>query len=108
MHPTLARAMDRHGGVFATSDALAAGVDRNAFGPLLRSGSWRRIRYDVYTTGELSRRIQAAGGALRLQCRLAHRLLDRTPIVLSHAAPAPGRELVGPRSGSVEVRLRDP
>src|SRR3712207_8529861 len=104
MHPTLARAMDRHGGVFATSDALAAGVDRNAFRPLLRAGAWRRIRYGVYTTGEVWRRHEAEGRAHRLQCAAALRRLDRTSIVVSHASAERLHGLVIPRSASVEVR----
>jgi hypothetical protein len=108
MEPALGLAMQRHGGVFATSDALAAGVDRNAFGPLLRSGAWRRIRYGVYTTGEVWRRHEAAGLTHRLECAAALRRLDRTSVVVSHTSAARLHELVVPRSAEATVRLTDP
>jgi hypothetical protein len=108
MDPILASVMERHGGVFATSDALAAGVDRNAIGPLLRSGAWRRIRYGVYTTGEVWRRHEAAGRAHRLECAAALRRLDRTSVVVSHTSAARLHGLVAPRAAGAEVRLTDP
>lgn len=108
MDPILASVMERHGGVFATSDALAAGVDRNAIGPLLRSGAWRRIRYGVYTTGEVWRRHEAEGRAHRLECAAALRRLDRTSVVVSHTSAARLHGLVAPRAAGAEVRLTDP
>src|SRR4051812_44802162 len=100
--------MNRHAGVFAASDALAAGVDRNAFGPLLRSGAWRRIRYGVYTTGEVWRRHEAEGRTHRLECAAALRRLDRSSVVASHASAARLLGLVVPHYLDDEVRLTDP
>ena len=75
MHPLLLSVMKRHAGVFATSDALAAGIDRAAIGPLLRSGAWRRVRYGVYTTGDVWRAHEAEGRVHRLECAAALRRL---------------------------------
>src|SRR3954462_15554957 len=100
--------MNRHAGVFAASDALAAGVDRNDFGPLLRSGAWRRIRYGVYTSGEVWRRHEAEGRTHRLECAAALRRLDRSSVVTSHASAARLLGLVVPHYLDDEVRLTDP
>jgi hypothetical protein len=108
MGPLLAGAMDRHAGVFATSDALAAGVDRNAFDPLLRSGAWRRIRFGVYTTSEVWRRHEAEGCTHRLECAAVLRRLERTSAVVSHTSAARLHDLVIPRAHGTDVRLTDP
>ena len=108
MDAFLVSAMNRHAGVFATSDALAAGVDRNAIGPLLRSGAWRRLRYGVYTTGEVWRRHEVEGRAHRLECAAALRRLQRTSTVVSHSSAARLHQLVVPRSADAGVRLTDP
>jgi hypothetical protein len=100
--------MNRHAGVFATADALDAGVDRNAFGPLVRSGVWRRIRYGVYTSGEVWRRHEVEGRAHRLECAAVLRRLERTSVVVSHASAARLHHLVVPRSSDAAVRLTDP
>jgi hypothetical protein len=100
--------MDRHAGVFATSDALAAGIDRNAFGPLVRSGAWRRLRYGVYTSGEVWRRHEAEGRTHRLECAAALRRLDHGSVVVSHSSAARLHGLVVPRTAGGEVRLTDP
>jgi len=99
--------MDRRSGVFTTSDALLAGIDRNAIGPLLRSGAWRRIRYGVYTTGELWRSHQAEGMTHRLECAAALSRLDRTSVV-SHTSAARLHRLLVPGSADAGVRLTDP
>jgi len=106
--PTLRSAIARHAGVFATSDALAAGVDRRAIGPLLRSGEWRRIRFGVYTTAEVWHRHEATGRTHDLECAAVLRRLDRTGVAVSHDSAARLHGLVLPRSSRVEVRLTDP
>jgi hypothetical protein len=101
-------AMTRHHGVFATADALAAGVDRNAIGPLLRTGRWRRLRYGVYTTGDVWRRHEAAGDTHRLACAAVLRRLEREGVVISHTSAARLHGLVLPRSAADDVQLTDP
>ena len=108
MHPLLVDTMRRHAGVFTTAEALGAGVDHNAIGPLVRSGTWRRIRYGVYTTGELWRRHEAEGRTHRLECAAALRRLDRPDVVVSHDSAARLHRLVVPRSAGGGVRLTDP
>jgi hypothetical protein len=100
--------MTRHAGVFATSDALAAGVDRKAIGPLLRSGAWRRIRYGVYTTGEVWGEHAHAGRIHRLECAAVLRRLQRDSVVISHASAARLHGLVLPSEVPGEIRLTDP
>ncbi|WP_369137496.1 type IV toxin-antitoxin system AbiEi family antitoxin domain-containing protein [Modestobacter versicolor] len=108
MEPILRSAMTRHAGVFATSDALAAGVDRKAIGPLLRSGAWRRVRYGVYTTGEVWSQHAREGRLHRLECAAVLRRLGRDSVVVSHASAARLHGLVLPHSLSAEIRLTDP
>ena len=108
VEPRLVAAMDHHQGVFATADALAAGVDRDAIGPLLRSGAWRRLRYGVYTTGEVWRRHEMEGRTHRLECAAVLRRLDRTAVVVSHTSAARLHGLLVPRSADAGVRLTDP
>jgi hypothetical protein len=108
VEPSLCSAMTRHAGVFATADALAAGVDRKEIGPLVRSGAWRRIRYGVYTTGEAWRLHDRDGRVHRLECAAVLRRLERDSVVISHGSAARLHELVLPRSLSAEVRLTDP
>ena len=108
MEPTLRNAMTRHGGVFATADALAAGVSKEEIRPLLRSGAWHRIRYGVYTTGEVWRLHDRTGRLHRLECAAVLRRLERDSVVLSHGSAARLHELVLPDSLTTEVRLTDP
>ena len=108
MDPFLVDTMQRHADVFTTSEALAAGVDHNAIGPLVRSGTWRRIRYGVYTTGEVWRRHDAEGRTHRLECAAALRRLDRPAVVISHDSAARLHRLVVPRSAAPGVRMTDP
>jgi hypothetical protein len=108
VNPRLLRTMSRHADVFATADALAAGVDRQAIGPLLRSGAWRRIRYGVYTSGEVWRQHSAEERTHRLECAAVLRRLERDSVVVSHASAARLHQLVVPRSCEAEVRLTDP
>jgi len=100
--------MHRHGGVFATSDALAAGVTRDEIGPLLRSGAWHRLRWGVYTTGEVWRRGRSEGGTHRLECAAALRRLERPSTAVSATSAARLHGLVVPRSADQGVRLTDP
>jgi hypothetical protein len=106
--PLLLGTMNRHAGVFATADALAAGVDRQAIGPLLRSGAWQRLRYGVYTSGEVWRQHAAEGRTHRLECAAVLRRLERTSVVVSHTSAARLHDLVVPRSCDAKVRLTDP
>jgi len=108
VEPTLAGAMRRHADVFSTADALAAGVDRNAIGPLLRTGAWVRLRYGVYTTGEAWRRHELEGRTHRLGCAAALRRLERPSVVVSHSSAARLHDLVVPRAAEAVVRLTDP
>ncbi|WP_369130103.1 type IV toxin-antitoxin system AbiEi family antitoxin domain-containing protein [Modestobacter roseus] len=105
---SLTRAMSRHAGVFATSDALAAGVHPKAIGPLLRSGEWRRIRFGVYTTADVWHEHEAMGRAHRLECAAVLRRLDRSGAAVSHGSAARLHGLVLPRSPETDVRLTDP
>jgi hypothetical protein len=107
VHPLLLRAMERHAGVFATADALAAGVDPNSIGPLLRSGVWRRVRYGVYTTDTVWREHEAQGRVHRLECAAVLRRLEGDGVV-SHTSAARLHTLVVPRGLSTEVRLTQP
>lgn len=108
MEPTLTSAMRRHAGVFATADALAAGVHRKAIGPLLRSGEWRRVRFGVYTTAQVWHEHEAAGRLHRLECAAVLRRLDRDGVAVSHSSAARLHGLVVPRSVEGDVRLTDP
>ncbi|GAA4752068.1 hypothetical protein GCM10023328_38980 [Modestobacter marinus] len=108
MDPLLADVMARQAGVFSTADALAAGIERNAIGPLLRSGVWRRVRYGVYTTGDHWRRHEAEGRTHRLECAATLRRLDRSTVAVSHTSAARVHRLVVPRAAGPEVRLTDP
>ncbi|MGY1603932.1 type IV toxin-antitoxin system AbiEi family antitoxin domain-containing protein [Geodermatophilus sp. SYSU D00815] len=108
MEPLLTRAMRQHRGVFATSDAFAAGIDRNAIGPLLRSGQWRRLRHGVYTTADVWRRHEAEGSTHRLECAAVLRRLDGERVVVSHTSAARLHQFVVPRSADAEVHLTDP
>jgi hypothetical protein len=107
VHPLLLAATDRHAGVFATADAIAAGVHPNAIGPLLRSGAWRRVRYGVYTTGDVWREHEAAGRLHRLECAAVLRRLEGDGAV-SHTSAARLHGLVVPRLLGAEVRLTQP
>ena len=100
--------MGRHAGVFTTSEALAAGVDRNAIAPLVRAGTWRRLRYGIYTTGELWRRHEAEGRTHRLDCAAALRRLGHPGATVSHTSAARLHGLVVPRSLDRGVRLTGP
>jgi hypothetical protein len=100
--------MTRQAGVFSTADALAAGIDRNAIGPLVRSGVWGRVRYGVYTTGDVWRRHEVEGRTHRLECAAALRRLDRSTVAVSHTSAARLHRLVVPRTAGTEVRLTDP
>lgn len=99
--------MTRHAGVFATADALAAGIDRNEIGPLLRTGAWRRIRYGVYTTGEVWGQHEQQGATHRLECAAALRRLGGSPVV-SHDSAARLHRLFVPQRPAVGVRLTSP
>ncbi|WP_166503437.1 type IV toxin-antitoxin system AbiEi family antitoxin domain-containing protein [Modestobacter italicus] len=96
MEPSLRNAMTRFGGVFATADALAAGVGKKEIGPLVRSGAWHRIRYGVYTTGEVWRSHEREGRIHRLECAAVLRRLERDSVVVSHGSAARLHELVLP------------
>lgn len=100
--------MRRYGGVFAARDALAAGVDRAHIGPLLRSGTWRRIRYGVYTTGEVWRQHEALGTTHHLECAGVLRRLERVESVISHTSAARLHDLVIPNTADADVWLTDP
>lgn len=108
MHPALIDSMRRHADVFTTAEALAADVDRNAIGPLVGSGTWRRVRYGVYTTGEVWRRHEAEGRTHRLECAAALRRLQRPAVVVSHDSAARLHQLVLPRTVAPGTRLTDP
>jgi hypothetical protein len=107
VHPLLLATMNRHAGVFATADALAAGIHPKAIGPLLRSGVWRRVRYGVYTTGEVWRAHEAAGQLHRLECAAVLRRLAGDGAI-SHTSAARLHGLVVPRHLSADVRLTQP
>lgn len=107
MHPVLAAALDRNGGVFATCDAVAAGVPRTSIPPLLRSGAWRRLRYGVYTTGEIHQRHAADGTLHELDCAAVVLRLGR-PAVVSHTSAARLHGLVLPAEPPTGVWVSDP
>lgn len=107
MHPVLATALHRNGGVFSTADAVAAGVARTAIPPLLRSGAWRRVRYGVYTIGEVWRRHAAEGREHELECAAVVLRLGR-PAVVSHTSAARLHGLVLPSDPPAGVWVSDP
>jgi len=100
--------MHRYADVFATADALAAGVDRKTIGPLLRSGAWRRIRHGVYTTGDVWRRHEVEERTHRLECAAVLRRLEHGTVAVSHDSAARLHRLVLPRAADPGVRLTDP
>jgi hypothetical protein len=100
--------MRQHADVFATADALAAGVERKAFGPLVRAGTWRRIRHGVYTTGDVWRQHETEGTTHRLECAAVLRRLEHQSVVVSHDSAARMHRLVLPRQNDPDVRLTDP
>ena len=108
MHPSLISAMRRHAGVFATADALAAGIEDNAIGLLLRSGAWRRVRYGVYTTDDVWREHVATGRVHALECAAVLRRLEGAGVVVSHTSAARLHGLVVPPGLRAEVRLTHP
>jgi hypothetical protein len=108
VHPLLLSAMNRHAGVFATADALTAGIDPNDIGPLLRSGAWRRVRYGVYTTDAVWRQHEARGRVHALECAAVLRRLDSAGATVSHTSAACLHGLVVPRGLRAEVRLTHP
>lgn len=108
MEPGLQTAMRRNADVFATADALAAGVERRAIGPLLRSGAWHRIRHGVYTTGEVWAQHEAEGRTHRLECAAVLRRLGHESVVVSHDSAARLHRIVLPRPTGPAVRLTDP
>jgi predicted transcriptional regulator of viral defense system len=108
VHPLLDDAMRRHADVFTTSEALAAGIDRNAIAPLVRAGTWRRLRYGIYTTGELWRRHELEGRTHRLECAAVLRRLGAPGVTVSHTSAARLHGLVVPRSVDRGVRLTGP
>jgi hypothetical protein len=99
--------MKRHSGVFATADAVAAGIDPKSIGPLLRSGAWRRVRYGVYTTDVVWREHEARQRVHRLECAAVLRRLEGAAVV-SHTSAARLHALVVPRLLRADVRLTQP
>ncbi len=75
MDPNIDAALRRHSGVFATADALAAGLDRNAVIARVRAGEWKRVRYGIYTTSTLWRHNELAGSLHVLECAAVVRRL---------------------------------
>lgn len=108
MNPVLLAALRRHHGVFATADALASGVDRNAIGPLLRQGSLHRIRYGVMTLPRVWDLHAARGTTHHLECAAVLRRLERPQSVISHTSAARLHGLVLPGDVDQQVWLTDP
>ncbi len=106
MHPVLVAAMERHGGVFAAADALAAGIERTAIRPLVASGQWLRLRYGVYTTAARWHQHVALGTTHELECAAVVRRLGR-PSTISHTSAARVHGLVVPATASTDVWLTD-
>ncbi len=106
--PGLLAAINRHHGVFATADALACGLDRNALGTLVRTGQLRRIRYGVLTTTGTWNRHAAEGRTHHLACAAVIRRLRRPQSVVSHTSAARLHGLILPREADADVWLTDP
>lgn len=106
--PALSIPLHRYAGVFATADALAAGIDRNSIGPRLRTGEWHRLRYGVYTTGATWRAHEATGSTHRLECAAVLRRLGRETAVISGTSAARLHGLIVPRTAPEVVALTDP
>ena len=107
MDPFIRAAMDRHGGVFATGDAVRSGIPRTAIRPLLRSGEWWRIRHGVFTSGAAWRQAEADDDAHRLECAAVLLRLG-SGVTISHGSAARLHGLVVPPGLDREVRLTDP
>lgn len=108
MDPLIVAALHRHGGVFATGDAQAAGLARSEIRGLVRSGQWRVVRYGVLTTEEVWRAHEAAGALHQLDAAAVLRRLGTTTSVLSHGSAARAHDLVLPAGLDDQVTLTDP
>lgn len=108
MDPQLTFVMARHGGVFSTAHAKAAGYDRHAVAAQLRSGAWHAVRYGVHTTGELWSDHQDAGRQHHLEAAAVVLRLGRHGTVLSHASAARLHGLLLPADVCTDVELTDP
>jgi hypothetical protein len=106
--PIIDAALRRHSGVFATADALAAGLDRNAVIARVRAGEWKRVRYGIYTTSTLWRQNELAGSLHVLECAAVIRRLTRPDSVISHTSAARLHGLVVPDTPDPGVWLTDP
>jgi hypothetical protein len=101
-------AMARHGGVFSTAHAKAAGYDRHAIAAQLRSGAWHAVRYGVHTSGELWSAHEDAGRHHHLEAAAVVLRLGRPDSVLSHASAARLHGLLLPAEVGTDVELTDP
>lgn len=108
MDPLISAALHRHGGVFATADAQAAGLARSEIRGMVRSGRWRVVRYGVLTTREVWQVHEAAGVVHQLEAAAVLRRLGTSTSVLSHASAARGHDLVLPADLDRQVTLTDP
>ncbi|MGY6759597.1 hypothetical protein, partial [Klenkia terrae] len=107
MDPLLTAAMARHGDVFATADARAAGHDRHAIAAEVRTGAWHPVRYGVYTDHDTWWAYAAKGETHHLEAAAVVLRLGRTGSVLSHSSAARLHGLVLPADVSTEVELTD-
>lgn len=108
MDPLLAVALTRHGNVFSTAHARAAGYDRHAVAAQVRSGAWCTVRYGVHTTREVWAAHVAVGEQHHLEAAAVVLRLDRPQSVLSHASAARLHGLLLPTDAGTDVELTDP
>ncbi|WP_092803766.1 hypothetical protein [Klenkia marina] len=108
MDPQLAFAITRHGGVFSTAHAEAAGHDRHAIAAQVRSGAWHTVRYGVHTSREIWSAHRDHGRQHHLEAAAVVLRLGRPDSVLSHGTAARVHGLVLPAGVGEDVVLTDP
>ena len=105
MHPLLAAAVERRGGVFTVADARAAGYRPDEIRAAVVSRAWRRLRRGIYVTAQTW---AAAAGDERAR-HLLYGLAALTSLgpgpVLSHSSAARYHRLTLPRGVGTDVRL---
>lgn len=107
MHPDLAFAIRRRGGVFTVADARRAGYRTDEIRTAVSTGAWYRLRRGIYVTARTW--VEATDDRAR---HLLHALAALTALgpgpVLSHTSAARFHEFLLPRGLDADVRLTHP
>lgn len=108
MHPDLAAAAGRRGGVFTVADARRAGYRPDQIRTAVVTGAWRRLRRGIYVPAETWAAAAADERARHLlHCLAALTALGTGPVI-SHSSAARFHELLLPRGTDDVVRLTHP